>query len=147
MTPTNTVSLDSIRLRLIEGKQAQAQGASNESTVTLSKEGVSYLIKSLAYADTAFASEIEHLLVQIGELAVPQLIKGLLSTNMTVRSVCAMALIRLGPVAEKPLIEASMRATTSRWIFNFLFEELGLPQYMVQPVQVVQSSSAALSNA
>lgn len=139
MSTTNTVSIEALRLRLIEGSQSK-----QPSPLLMTKEGVQTLIKALAYADSAFAAEIEHLLVQIGESAVPQLIKGLFSTNQMVRSVCAMSLIRLGSVAEPLLLVAYQRAGSAQWVFNFIFEELGLPYTldtsMMAPVALNQAS-------
>ncbi len=130
------ISLEALKLRLIS---SAVQSASDP---LLTKDGIHYLLKALAYADAAFSAEIENVLVKAGALAVPELIKGLSADNMNVRSISAMALIRLGKTAEDALLKAyprTHRKASNRWIFQFILQELCLevPQAADHPSYLV----------
>jgi hypothetical protein len=117
------ISLEALKLKLI----------SNSSTPTpdplLTKDGVHYLLKALAYADADFSTEIENVLVKAGTVAVPELVKSLSAHNNNVRSVAAMTLIRMGHTVEESLLKAYpkyARKASTRWVFEFVLQELGL---------------------
>ena len=118
------ISIEALKLRLVSNNSSSA----NDPLLT--KDGVHYLLKALAYADAAFSTEIENVLVKAGSLAVPELVKSLASTNNNVRSVATMTLIRLGSAAEDALIKAYprySRKASNRWVFQYIFQELNLP--------------------
>ncbi len=126
------LSLEALKLRLI----SNSAKPNSVPDPLLTKDGIHYLIKALAYADASFSTEIENVLVKAGALGVPELIKSLGTDNLNVRSIAAMTLIRLGPVAEDAILQAYpkySRKKTTRWIFQFILHELGLeaPQQMV----------------
>jgi HEAT repeat protein len=131
------ISLETLKLKLISGNMLPS------SDPLLTRDGIRYLLKALAYADADFSAEIEYALVKAGSLAVPELIKSLASDNNNVRSTAAMALIRLGSLAEEALLQAYpkySRKPSVRWVFQFVLQELGLEaeaQQVQQPLSVV----------
>lgn len=136
MVRQSPLSLEALKLRLI------SNNAHTTADPLFTKDGVHYLLKALAYADAAFSTEIENVLVKAGEIAVPELIKSVSSPNINVRSVSAMVLIRLGTVAEEALLKAAAKASRKpsvRWVFDFILQELGLeaPQESRQNTTVV----------
>lgn len=137
----NMVNIESIRLKLIQGK-----AQSDQWDVTFKKEGLRYLIKALAYADASFSSEIEEVLLKAGTVAVPMLIKGLYSKFANVRSVCAMVLIRIGDDAKQPLHEAYNQRLNDNvsWAFEFILEELGVTLPSVKAVSKTRSTVTKL---
>lgn len=123
MTGQAPFSLEALKLKLISNR------AKSSSDPLLTKDGIRYLLKALVYADSGFSSEIENVLVKAGMLAIPELIKSLGADNLNVRSVAAMALIRLGQEAEEALVQAYprySRKASARWVFEFILQELGL---------------------
>lgn len=139
MLETPSTQLEALTLRLIHRSKEAAAPA-------FTKDSIRYLIKALAYADAGFAREIEDVLVQAGKLALPELVKSLSNSNNTVRSVAAMALIRLGPAAEKAVLDAAQRSSRKvpTWILEFILQELGLPMpAAAKPLLAVQASASA----
>ena len=117
------INLESLKLTLI------SNSTKSSPDPLLTKDGVYYLIKALVYADASFSTEIENVLVKAGSIAIPELIKNLGSDSLNVRSIAAMALIRLGKIAEEPLLKAyskQRRKSSTCWVFDFIFQELGL---------------------
>jgi len=95
----------------------------------LTRDSIRYLLKALIYADAAFSAEIETALVKTGNIALPELIKGLGHENLNVRSTSAMALIRIGQPAEQAVLDAYPRyckKPQSRWVFQFILQEWNL---------------------
>ncbi len=124
-------SLEALKLRLISNASSPSQDP------LLTQDGIHYLLKALAYADAAFSEEIENVLVKAGSLAVPQLIKNLVSDNNNVRSVSAMALIRIGRNAEDALVKGYAKygkKASNRWVFQFIFQEMGMQLPVAQMV-------------
>lgn len=133
------VSLEALKLKLI------SNSSKSVSDPLLTKDGIHYLLKALAYADSTFSAEIENVLVKAGALAVPQLIKSLAAESLNVRSVSAMALIRLGKIAEESLIKAYpkySRKPSTRWVFQFVLHELGIKM----PVEHVEGPTLLSSS-
>lgn len=92
------------------------------------EELIEYLIESLEDADAAGAARAENLLVRIGKPVVPFLIKGLKSSSTTVKSVCAMSLIRIGQAGIEPLKEFYVRNINRpkiKWVVEFILAEMG----------------------
>lgn len=96
-------------------------------TFSLNTDSIPYLMKSLLFADSTFATEIENALIQCGKKAVPFLAEGLNSENTQVASSSAMAIIRLGQVAE-PIFSKTMLSLDPEsayyWRFQFVQEQL-----------------------
>lgn len=133
------ISLEALKLKLI------SNSSSTSSDPLLTKDGIHYLLKALAYADSGFSTEIENVLVKAGSLAIPELIKGLGSENANVRSVSAMALIRIGEPAEEALLKAYAKAgkkSQVRWVLQFILQELCLE--IPQPVASTGSTVVPL---
>lgn len=125
MMKSATVSLEAIKLQLIQNRQFADQ---TENEFKLSKDAIKYLIKALEYADSSFTQEIETVLTKSGEVAIPVLLKGLLSTSTNVKSTCAMVLIRLGEAAVEPLKQFAVRYSHREnvsWVVEFILDELG----------------------
>ncbi len=122
MTTNTPVSFETLKLRLI------GQSKASNPHQQLTEEGIQYLLRALIYADASFSTDIESVLVKSGKLAVPALIRSLGHENINVRSVSAMALIRLGHVAKAPLLKAFSKYKTSpnAWVFLFVLQELGM---------------------
>jgi HEAT repeat protein len=114
-------TLETLKLRLVHSE--------NHKDPFLTKDGVEYLIKALAYADAGFASEIEFALVKAGDIAVPLLVKSLSADNLMLRSVVAMALIRIGPNAERALLKNWPKVQKNnklKWVYQYILQELGV---------------------
>lgn len=125
MMKSATVSLEAIKLQLIQNRQFADQA---ENEFNLSKDAIKYLIKALEFADSSFTQEIETVLTKSGDVAIPALLKGLLSTSTNVKSTCAMVLIRLGEVAVEPLKQFAIRYSHREnvsWVVEFILDELG----------------------
>lgn len=123
MMKTATISLESIKLQLIQNQQF-----ASTAEQSLSKEAIKYLIKALEHADPSFTQEIETVLTKSGEVAIPVLLKGLCSASMNVKSTCAMVLVRLGDVAVEPLNQFYHRhlgRENIRWVAEFILDSLG----------------------
>lgn len=123
MTSNAPLSLESLRLRLINNPNVGQDSF-------LNKEGITYLIKALAYADQAFSVEIENALVKAAHVALPEVIKALSNENLNVRSVAAMVLIRIGAPAEPALTQAYAKyhkRASVKWVIEFIFHQLACP--------------------
>lgn len=126
------ISLEALKLRIISSSSQPI------SDPLLTKDGVHYLIKALAYADAGFSAEIENVLVKAGTIALPELIKSLTTENLNVRSVAAMVLIRMGRSAEDALLKAYPQYShneSTRWVFQFILQELGLDVPHTRPAR------------
>ena len=127
MMQSASISLEALKLKLIQNHPFADQTGQQ---VILSKEAIKYLIKALEYADASFASDIETVLTKAGVDTVPALVKGLSSQNNTVKSTCAMVLIRLGePVVEavKQFYIRNAHRNNLNWVGEFILSELGEP--------------------
>lgn len=80
------------------------------------------LIKELETADNNRKNVIENKLVSLKEKAISELIFGLANGKGVVRAVCAMALIRIGKAAIKPLKESLV--FSERWIAEYIVREI-----------------------
>ena len=119
------LSLDTLKPELIQNREYVFH---QESTPVSMTELIEFLVESLEDADKAAACKAENLLVRIGRPATPSLIQGLKSSHNTVRSACAMALIRIGePVVDdlKTFFVRNAGRPRVRWVVEFILEELG----------------------
>jgi len=141
MMPEAPVSLETLKLRLI----SSSNNLHNASDPLLTKDGVHYLLKALAYADSEFSTEIENVLVKAGALAVPELIKSLHAESLNIRSVASMTLIRIGHTAERAVVDAYPKHhRKNRWIFDFILQEWGLqPPLSAELLSVVSVGKAS----
>ncbi len=147
-TLTTPVSLESIKLQLIEGNGY----AVVKDSVSL-EEMIEYLIESVeegAGEDGLTASKAETLLARIGKPAIPYLLKGLKHTDTTVKSVCAMALIRIGQPCVKQLNEFYVRNASRarvKWVMEFVLSEL-CEQFPVieEQVELIESPVLELAH-
>lgn len=120
-----STSLEALKLKLIRDNTKSHP----DFDPLLTTDGIRYLLKALAYADADFSAEIENVLVNAGALALPELLKALDTDNANVRSVSAMVLIRMGPLAEEALLRMYpkySRKASVRWVLQFILQELGL---------------------
>lgn len=123
MTVSASPTLDTLRLKLIKTQQL------TPATPISQQEIVQYLIQALAHADRAFSNEIETALTQLGFQAIPQLLKGLESPALNIRSTCAMVLIRIGRPAARPLQKLYRHHADNaqlNWVIRFILDEMGL---------------------
>lgn len=142
MKGQSPVSLETLKLKLISNTSKY------EPDPLLTKDGIKYLLKALTYADASFSDEIENALVKAGALAIPELIKSLGAESLNIRSVAAMALIRLGQDAEKALMQAYPRyakKASVRWVFQFVFQELGLELPSINTEQFYPSATLEIA--
>jgi hypothetical protein len=141
MMPEAPVSIETLKLRLI----SSSNNLNNTTDPLLTKDGVHYLLKALAYADSEFSTEIENVLVKAGALAVPELIKSLHAESLNIRSVATMTLIRIGQIAEQPVLDAYPKHhRKNRWIFDFILQEWGLkPPVSAEFLSVVSMGKAS----
>lgn len=121
---TAPLSLESIKLHLIWNRE---QAGTLHEVPTLD-ELVEYLIESLEESDKTNSTKAENLLTRIGKPAIPALLQGLKHPSTNVKSVCAMALIRIGQPAVDELKAFYVRNANRdkvRWVAEFVLTELG----------------------
>lgn len=123
---TSPLSLETTKFHLIWNKDF---GFSRDPQAVSLEDLVDFLFEMLETADKATAGKAEGLLARIGQPVVPYLVQGLKSTHNQVKSVCAMALIRIG----QPAVEAVQAFHTRNrhrpkyfWIAEFVLSELGM---------------------
>lgn len=90
-------------------------------------ETIHYFLKALEFSDNTFSSEIEHYLVSVGAATIPFLVDGMSSEHANVRSVCAMALIRIGQPSLNAVLKGYKKAQHMQketWAFEFILSEL-----------------------
>lgn len=138
---TAPISLESIKLHLVHNRDF----TNARESVSL-EELIEYLIESLEESDAAHAVKAENLLVRIGKPAVPFMLKGLKSASTTVKSVCAMALIRIGePVVEdvKEFYVRHAARSKYRWVTEFVLAELGeaFPAAAAESYELIQPAA------
>ncbi len=134
-------SFEAIKLHLVQN--AHFTAIQDKESVSL-EELVEYLIESLEEADTAQSSRAENLLVRIGKPAIPHLLTGLKSSHNNVKSVCAMALIRMGEWVVEDIKEFYVRnasRTKIRWVAEFILTELSepIPAIDVEECELLQT--------
>jgi len=91
--------------------------------VTMSKS-VSELISKLDSADVKTKNDIENVLVDIGENAVPELVNQLQVVTGKIRGVVAMTLIRIGEPSVDCLKKAASSNKDFEWVASYLIEEI-----------------------
>ncbi|MBX2861849.1 MAG: hypothetical protein KTR14_11495 [Vampirovibrio sp.] len=120
-------NLEEIKLQLIHNN---AFADPDRPQKPLPQESIHYLIKALEYTDAAFTSEVETLLVQVGQEAIPFLVEALASQNTNIRSTCAMVLIRIGRsslAAVQRFYDQYRNDANVNWVVEFVLAELGAP--------------------
>jgi HEAT repeat protein len=136
---TSPLSLETLKFHLIWNKDFSFDR--EHQTVSL-EELIEFLIESLEDADKATAEKAENLLVRINRPAIPYLIQGLKSSHNRVKSVCAMALIRIGQPAVDDLKEFYVRNVARpkiRWVVEFVLNELGAQVPVVEKQDIDNS--------
>jgi HEAT repeat protein len=139
-TAPSSLTLEKVRLYLIKNEAHLEQSRVKSSSLlpVLNEHAVEalslpitdiaqYLLKALETADTVFSSEIETILTRFGSPILPELLKGLLSPVMQVRSTCAMVIIRIGPACSQDVLalyEHTERSQETRWVFELILQEL-----------------------
>ncbi len=91
--------------------------------VVMSKSVVE-LISKLDTADVKTKNDIENVLVDIGENAVPELVNQLQVVTGKIRGVVAMTLIRIGEPSVDFLRKAALTNKEFEWVASYLIEEI-----------------------
>lgn len=84
------------------------------------------ILAQLENADNKNKSILENELVEIGNEAVPELVKTLSVAKGTVRGVIAMTLIRIGRASIDCLKKAAAVNKDLKWISDYLITEINL---------------------
>ena len=134
-------SFEAIKLHLVQNTHFTA--IQDKESVSL-EELVEYLVESLEEADTAQSNRAENLLVRIGKPAIPYLLSGLKSSHNNVKSVCTMALVRMGEWVVEDIKEFYVRnasRTKTRWVAEFILAELSepIPTIDVEECELLQA--------
>ena len=101
--------------------QAILEKTNKEETMTKS---VAELISKLDSADVKTKNDIENVLVNIGENAVPELVNQLQVVTGKIRGVVAMTLIRIGEPSVDFLKKAASSNKDFEWVANYLINEI-----------------------
>ncbi len=121
---TAAITVESIKLQLIKNQEFLSGERDKEFVFTT--EAIRNMVKALEFADGSLSSEIENFLTKSGEDAVAEVVKGLTSANLNVKSTCAMVLIRMGAVeAVRSFYQANSHRKNVRWVAEFILNELG----------------------
>ena len=150
----STASFEALKLHLVQNAPLPVfEGPMFDGLEVVSlEELVEYLIESLEDADKTQSNKAEALLVRIGKPAIPFLLQGLKSLNTNVKSVCAMALIRMGEVVVEDLKEFYIRNASRakvRWVAEFVLAELSepLPELSLEEPEALPRKVLELSRA
>lgn len=123
---TAAITVESIKLQLIKNQEFLSGTQDQEFVFTT--EAIRNMVKALEFADNTLSSEIENFLTKSGQDAVSEVVKGLNSTNLNVKSTCAMVLIRMGAVeAVREFFLANSHRKNLHWVVEFILNELGEP--------------------
>ena len=101
--------------------QAVLERNNKEELMTIS---VTELISKLDEADVKAKNDIENVLVNIGEKAVPELVNQLQAVTGKIRGVVAMTLIRIGEPSVSFLRNAASGNKDFEWVANYLINEI-----------------------
>lgn len=85
---------------------------------------VTELILKLSTADNKTKNDIENVLVDIGEQAVPELVNHLQILRGSLRGVVAMTLIRIGEASVDFLRRAANANQDFQWVASYIIEEI-----------------------
>lgn len=85
---------------------------------------INYFLTKLEDADNKSKNEIENLLVNIGDRAVPELVDRMQVVKGSVRGIVAMILIRIGEPSVDCLKRAAKINKDFEWIANYLITEI-----------------------
>ncbi len=126
---TAAVNVESIKLQLIKNQTLGngVQGGEFAEFV-FNREAIRKLVMALEFSDEELSSQIETFLFKSGEEAVPEILTGLMSQHVNVKSVCAMALIRMGRTAAKELKALYVKhnhCDELTWVVAFILDEVG----------------------
>lgn len=131
LTQSPALNIESLKLHLIQNRQLPETHEQFDSVSF--GELIEYLVDSLTAVQVAdahgpVATKAEALLVRIGKTAIPYLLTGLKSPHLVTRSVCAMALIRIGHASVEPLKAFYQRyheRSAIHWVVELILAELG----------------------
>ncbi len=85
---------------------------------------IQYFLSQLEEADNNVKNQIENMLVNIGEQAVPELVNQLQVVKGIKRGVVAMTLIRIGDASVEYLQKAAADNKDFAWIAKYLISEI-----------------------
>ncbi len=125
---------EDIKLELI--KNQTPQSLSHSKKFMFSQEAIRNMVKALEFSDATLSNEIETFLVCSGEKALSEVVLGLNSSNLNVKSTCAMVMIRIGAPSIQVInafYQAHRHPEALRWVVEFILGELGetVPQLTV----------------
>ena len=89
-----------------------------------SEDMVYSLLKVAENADPKMKSDLENKIVAYGEVAIPALIKTVMSIKGTSRGIAAMSLIRIGFASIEPLKNTALENKEFMWIAEYLTREI-----------------------
>lgn len=124
--------MEALKLQIIKTQDASQDSFNfpQEKSFAFSHEAIRNMVKALEFSDKDLSNEIETFLVHSGEEALPEVVKGLNSDNIKMKSTCAMVMIRIGAPSIKTVkafYEAHRRPETISWVIEFILGELGQP--------------------
>jgi hypothetical protein len=96
----------------------------NTSELKFPKEVIPYLLGAVENCDAKTRNEIENRLVQMGDIAVSDLIINLKSATGAIRGLIAMVLIRLGASSIDPLRDACIDTPDLLWMAEYIINEI-----------------------
>ena len=122
--------------QLVLHAQATKQLSDALSPVGQPVDTIAFMVRSLAFADSAFALEIEAALLQFGAQAIPALVNALQDSDVKIAASATTVLFRLGQVAEPQVISAYQQLPAEsnlRHSFDYLFNLMVInPQHYPQ---------------
>lgn len=95
-----------------------------EMNLAETTKDINYFLTKLEDADNKSKNEIENMLVDIGDKAVPELVDKLQVVKGTVRGIVAMILIRIGEPSVDYLKRAAKINKDFEWIADYLITEI-----------------------
>lgn len=96
----------------------------DKMNLTETNQNIDYFLTKLENADNKSKNEIENLIVNIGDKAVPELVDKMQVVKGTVRGIVAMILIRIGEPSVDYLKRAAKINKDFEWIAKYLITEI-----------------------
>lgn len=107
---------------IIDKKLKLVKGSETKGNVT--SELITNLLKIAQNSDNKVKSEIENKIVEIGERAIPELIKTVSSSKGVSRGIASMSLIRIGASSISALLAEAKNNVEFAWVAEYLVKEI-----------------------